>query len=51
MPGAAAPVGVKLTAEDRIRLLELDLAEAKAEIESLQRRLVAAGLLDPELGP
>ena len=38
MPGAAAPVGVRLTAEDRIRLLELDLAEAKAEIESLQRR-------------
>jgi hypothetical protein len=51
---AAAAKGTvwdELTAEERIRLLELDLAEAEAQIEAQQRQLIAAGVLDPELGP
>ena len=45
------PAWYELAPEERIEQLERDLALAESRIEQLQRQLVAAGVLDPKLGP
>jgi hypothetical protein len=51
--GASYEVWRRHTAayRERIGELERDLALAESRIEQRQRQLVAAGVMDPELGP
>lgn len=42
---------IEIGLRGRVRELERDLASAEARVESLERRLIACGEFDPELGP